>query len=296
MRSAFAPLRESTNRRQSSRDLGVTAERRSKTTDVTPSTIAKAVVHATPLTLSKHQEAHNDSHDRSGDVSLGKNLFESSPYLLRTLTEEDNVLLTVVLDLDETLVSNRRLDLPAAILRPYVLDALNALRQLSGVEVVMWTASTEETATPVVRQLSARGTVFDDVIFRNDAWFTEPYHTKDLRLLGRPMDRVVVFDNAPNCCKMNKHNSVLVEDFTGFFNAADNTLINLFRIVEVLVRDIRGGSTVQESLESLAEEQAICRRVQYELPEAWRRVNIAELHPLQVPPHGTFFKVQITKF
>ena len=74
-------------------------------------------------------------------------------------------------------------------------------------------------------QLSAQGSVFHDVIFRNDAWFTEPYHAKDLRLLGRNMDRVVIFDNAPNCCKINKAHSVLVEDFTGYYNPGDNTIV-----------------------------------------------------------------------
>jgi TFIIF-interacting CTD phosphatase-like protein len=293
MRATFAPLRDSTNRHSSSRDV-LSAQRQTNIIrkPATPSTVAKSVTLGSPHTEPKHA-----LHDHDNDeINPRKSLFDSTPYLLRPLGDHEEVLLTVVLDLDETLVSNRQLDLPAAILRPYVLDALNALRKLPGVEVVLWTASTEETAAPVVRQLSARGTVFDDVIFRNDAWFTEPYHTKDLRLLGRQMDRVIVFDNAPNCCKMNPHNSVLVEDFTGYFNAADNTLINLFRIVEVVVRNISESMSVQDSLASLADEEAICRRVTFDLPEAWRRVNIAELHPLQVPPHGTFFKVQVTRF
>jgi hypothetical protein len=283
--ASFSPFREATNSKAVRRDEPLKRIE-------TPKTAAR-VVRGTPETLGK-PVAGKENLDNSAD---GKNLFEDSMYLLRAIRKgEPQPTLTVVLDLDETLVSNRRIDLPAAILRPYVLDALNALRQLANVEVVLWTASTEDTAAPVVRQLSTRGTVFDDVIFRNDSWFTEPYHTKDLRLLGRPLDRVVVFDNAPNCCKMNRYNSVLVEDFTGYFNPADNTLINMYRIVEVLERSIRGGATVQECLATLAEEEAVCRSVSYALPEAWRHVNVADLHPLQVPPFGDFFKVQITTF
>jgi hypothetical protein len=289
------PFREATNQRGIHRGV---VRRLKREDEVTPKTIARTLAAAlTPATATKSCEAQGKENEKDSIVTPAKQDLFGSPFLLRAISDSEVApLLTVVLDLDETLVSNRRLDLPAAILRPYVLESLNALRQLTDVEVVMWTASTEDTAAPVVRQLSTRGNVFDDVIFRNDAWFTEPYHTKDLRLLGRPMDRIVVFDNAPNCCKMNKANSVLVEDFTGYFNPADNTLINLYRIVEVLVRDIRRGSSVQDSLASLADEAAVCRSITYQLPEAWRHVDVSEMHPLQVPPFGDFFKVQITSF
>jgi hypothetical protein len=296
--STGLPLREATNHRGLHRVDRRSVKRETESDALTPKTEPRPVLRTTPQTLTKGASVarHNSSTGKENaddDVATKGDLF-SSPYLLGETPEWHT--LTVVLDLDETLVNNRRLDLPNAILRPYVLEALNALRQLEGVEVVMWTASTEETAAPVVRQLSAQGTVFHDVIFRNNAWFTEPYHAKDLRLLGRPMDRVVIFDNAPNCCKINKSHSVLVEDFTGYYNPCDNTLINLYRIAEVLARDVRAGSSVPECLARLADEEAICTRVDFELPATWRHVNVEELHPLRVPPHGTFFKVPMTDF
>ena len=282
MRTATAALRDSTNQRRSRRSDGAS----------TPQTAAKPLDRGTPHTEPK---AACDEPAIRGGGGPEKNLFEAPSYLLPR--RESGVALTVVLDLDETLVSNRRLDLPAAILRPYALKALRALCETRGVELVLWTASTEETAAPVVRQLAGgEGGVFHHVIYRNDAWFTEPYHSKDLRLLGRPMDRVVLFDNAPNCCKMNRHNAVLVDDFSGYVNPADNTLINLYRIVETLLRHIANGHGVHSVLETLADESAVCCRVSYDLPEAWQRIDVSELHPLQVPPHGEFFKVMITGF
>jgi hypothetical protein len=224
-----------------------------------------------------------------------KNLF--SRYLLRTLEPTETApTLTVVLDLDETLVSNRRLDLPAAILRPFVLDLLAALKQLPGIEVVLWTASTADTGSPVVTQLSANGTVFDDVIFRNDLWFTEPVHTKDLRLLGRDMDRVIVFDNAPNCCKLNRNNAMLVDDFTGYCDPQDNTLINVFRVCEQLIQKISTGGNVPDGLRDIIDANAICKRVFFQLPEAWRVVSLNGIAPLMIPPHGEYYKVTTTAF
>lgn len=201
--------------------------------------------------------------------------------------------LTVIFDLDETLVSNRRMDLPNAILRPYALHMLNAMRQIPGLEIVLWTASTKETAAPVVHQLHERGVVFDELIFRSDAWFTEPVHTKDLRLLGRDMNRVVVFDNAANCVKLNTNNAVLVEDFMGTpdtHGRHDGSLVNLYYIVDILVNNCTIGHSVQETLSTLATEGQLCRNIFYQLPEAWNGVNLRDTAPLMVPPHGKYVR------
>ena len=56
-------------------------------------------------------------------------------YLLQEVETRPH--LTVVLDLDETLVSNRRADLSYAILRPYVLHVLHALRHMKNLEIVL---------------------------------------------------------------------------------------------------------------------------------------------------------------
>eukprot|EP00742_Colponemidia_sp_Colp-10_P017788 GILJ01020496.1.p1 GENE.GILJ01020496.1~~GILJ01020496.1.p1 ORF type:complete len:294 (-),score=49.90 GILJ01020496.1:471-1352(-) len=215
-------------------------------------------------------------------------------YLLPSLeTLDRRIELTVIFDLDETLVSNRRMDLPSAILRPYALHMLNAMRQIAGLEIVLWTASTKETAAPVVHQLHERGIVFDELIFRNDAWFTEPVHTKDLRLLGRDMNRVVVFDNAANCVKLNTGNAVLVEDFMGSTDPQgrhDGSLVNLYYIVDILVNNCVLGNSVQETLATLAVEGQLCRNIYYQLPEAWAGANLRETAPLMVPPHGKYVR------
>lgn len=205
-------------------------------------------------------------------------------------------LLTVVFDLDETLVSNRRSDLPEAILRPYVLHVLNAMRQMKGVEIVLWTASTKETGAPVVRQLQERGSIFDDVIYRDERWFTEPIHTKDLRLLGRDINRVVVFDNAPNCVKLNTSNAVLIEDFNGTTDADrhDGSLVNLYYIVDFLLSNSARGHSVQDTLRQLGGEGQLCHEVLLKLPETWRNANLSDVAPLMIPPHGEYFRTIFT--
>lgn len=227
---------------------------------------------------------------RFAHLTPQKPLFQRS--LLREIAPgEEAPVLTVVLDLDETLVSNRRADLPQAILRPYVLDALAALRNLPGVEIVMWTASTEETGSQVVRQLHAHGKIFDDVIYRNDDWFTEPVHTKDLRLLGRDMDRVIVVDNAPNCCKLHKGNALLIEDFMGVVTPNDHSLVNMLYVIQALAEGCKKNVSVSQTLEQLSATQEYCYTVNYPVPEAWAHVKPRDVAPVMYPPHGTFFKL-----
>jgi hypothetical protein len=223
-------------------------------------------------------------------------LFQQQPrrYLLAEREAHEKPLLTVVWDLDETLVSNRNVNLSQAILRPYALHVLNALRHMKDLEVVLWTASTEETGAPVVDQLYSGGSVFDDVIFRNNSWFTEPIHTKDLRLLGRDMDRVVVFDNAPNCCKLNPTNAVLVDDFMGARHEGDAALINCYYIIEALLKLARQGVSVRDGLSKLVSEANLCRPVFFQLPESWAHANLRDVAPIRVPPNGKYIRAHTT--
>eukprot|EP00659_Diplonema_papillatum_P003649 gene3649-5677_t len=137
--------------------------------------------------------------------------------------------LTVVFDLDETLVSNRRPGVAPAQTRHYLNHMFQLLRGL--VEVVLWTASTPQTGQPVVQQIDPHGEFFHHVVYRHDGWFTEGTHTKDLKLLGRDMDKVIIVENTPNCCKFNPQNAILVEDFVGDHSKPDRTLLSVAQII-----------------------------------------------------------------
>ncbi|CBH16285.1 hypothetical protein, conserved [Trypanosoma brucei gambiense DAL972] len=80
-------------------------------------------------------------------------------------------------------------------------------------EIVLWTASVESVARPVVDRLDPDGTIFDCVICRDARWYDESGYTKDLRLLGRYIERSVIVENSPLCVKLNRRNAILVSDF-----------------------------------------------------------------------------------
>jgi len=223
---------------------------------------------------------------------------QSVSFLLPDVDPSSTPRLTVVLDLDETLVCNRKLHLTQALLRPYAKEFLKALNR-SLMEVVVWTASTDDTALPVLRQLDPEGTLIEHVIFRNAHWYTEPQHTKDLRLLGRPLSRVVLVDNAPNCCKLQAHNAVLVEDFTGVDDARDTTLIGIFRVLDTLAQGVMHRDNVPAMLQRIADSDKILQHATVMLPQSYtpKEVITGAGHYTHTsmpsnPPQGAFFRVK----
>eukprot|EP01062_Namystynia_karyoxenos_P005244 TRINITY_DN11855_c0_g1_i1.p1 TRINITY_DN11855_c0_g1~~TRINITY_DN11855_c0_g1_i1.p1 ORF type:complete len:469 (+),score=68.98 TRINITY_DN11855_c0_g1_i1:112-1518(+) len=144
-------------------------------------------------------------------------------------------LYTVVLDLDETLVSHLR---PGQITqRPYLRQMLQRLR--GHCELVLWTASTEQTGGLAVDAIDPERNIFDWVIFRHAAWFTDhPHktHAKNLKLLGRDLDRTIIIENSANCVRWNKPHAVLVKDFEPKMAHSDRQLYRLTELLEELLR------------------------------------------------------------
>lgn len=198
--------------------------------------------------------------------------------------------LTVVFDLDETLVSNRHSS--EAIPRPYYHAVLQGLSQKPEVEVVLWTASTKEVVNQVLSSLEDEesSSCFQHVIPRDKKWFTEPTHTKDLRLLGRPMDRIIIVENSPNCCKLNPQNAILVDDYHG--QEEDAALVNVYYMIEAVIQLINDGYSVSTSLRTLAKEQLLCDWFQMDLPDIWKSAPLWSFAPEKIPAFGKFIKAK----
>eukprot|EP00755_Sulcionema_specki_P038216 Sspe_Gene.23520::Locus_9134_Transcript_1_1_Confidence_1.000_Length_1098::g.23520::m.23520/K15731/CTDSP; carboxy-terminal domain RNA polymerase II polypeptide A small phosphatase len=150
------------------------------------------------------------------------------PYLLPPISpDEDPSRLTVVVDLDETLVSNRGYE----VLRRPFIDTFLALSHIC--ELVLWTASTPETAATALCAIDPFGLHFRTVICRDDRWYHGVPYTKDLRLLGRPLDRTVIIENTWDCVVENPQNAVLVSDYNQK-NPSDDALYH----VTLLIREM----------------------------------------------------------
>ncbi|EKG04057.1 hypothetical protein TCSYLVIO_004885 [Trypanosoma cruzi] len=97
-------------------------------------------------------------------------------------------------------------------------------------EIIIWTASVEVVARPVIARLDPDGTILDDVIYRDVRWYRDGGYTKDLRRIGRHLERNVIVENAPSCVCMNRRNAILVNDFVS--NPADRQLVIVRAILQ----------------------------------------------------------------
>eukprot|EP01063_Lacrimia_lanifica_P014128 TRINITY_DN20788_c0_g1_i1.p1 TRINITY_DN20788_c0_g1~~TRINITY_DN20788_c0_g1_i1.p1 ORF type:complete len:425 (+),score=187.95 TRINITY_DN20788_c0_g1_i1:54-1328(+) len=155
--------------------------------------------------------------------------------------EEDKYL--VVFDLDETLVYAR--DGPLS-LRPHAKELLHRCGEIS--EVALWTAGVQSYAKAVLIELEKKvwgkspSGVIQHCISRHKRWYDEADYTKDLTLLGRDLDKVLIIENTPDCVRLNPKNAIIVEDFEGEKDQG-HTLTLLKIVIEELVAS---GKPVQQ--------------------------------------------------
>ncbi|GMH45005.1 hypothetical protein BSKO_12962 [Bryopsis sp. KO-2023] len=166
-------------------------------------------------------------------------------YLLPPREDVNDQRMTVVLDLDETLVrSCEEDDVPVHVefaasvgllerheircgdpetgaeekivsfVRPGMKDFLEVVSQFA--EVVLFTAGDPEYAGPLLEMLDPEGKYFTYSLYR-DATVATPYHehVKDLSMLGRDMGRTVLVDNNPYSFLLQPENGILCEGFYG---------------------------------------------------------------------------------
>lgn len=157
--------------------------------------------------------------------------------------------LTVVLDLDETLVvAFRQGASPAALQRPgcFELQCLPAAgpvaeriivyqrphlqeflqRLATFADVVVFTAGLPSYAEPLVKALDPQGNLFSAALYRGATLGTSSRdYVKDLAVLGRDLRRAVLVDNNPFSFLLQPLNGIPVAPYNG--DAADTALMDV---------------------------------------------------------------------
>lgn len=124
--------------------------------------------------------------------------------------------LTVVLDVDETLVSygDKAYRLKAGMVpRPYLAELLDYLSSIDA-EVVLWTAASERYLRQVLSVIDPNGIRISQYITRDREWFTQDnYYEKNLLWLKRPLADTIMIENRALSVRNCNANSILVDDF-----------------------------------------------------------------------------------
>lgn len=124
--------------------------------------------------------------------------------------------LTVVLDVDETIVSygDKAHRMKAGmVIRPYLAELLDYLAHIDA-EVVLWSACSERYMRKVLGVIDPHGIRISHYITRSSSWFTrDSYYEKNLLWLKRPMADTLIIENRALSVRNCNANAVLVEEF-----------------------------------------------------------------------------------
>ena len=137
--------------------------------------------------------------------------------------------ITIVLDLDETLIYAREGPLYA---RPHIDLLLDFLKDHC--ETVVWTAGVKAYAQTIVHNIDPKGAI-EHCVYRHKKWFTGcAGYQKDLSMLGRDMNQILIIENTPDCIRGNPKNGILVTDYEGGEHA-DGTIPTIINFLAALV-------------------------------------------------------------
>lgn len=97
--------------------------------------------------------------------------------------------------MDETLVHYSE-EKQTYLIRPGCRDLLSKTKQ-SGWDIVIFTAATQDYADQILDYLNQPNQIISHRLYRHHTKITKDGHLKDLRNLGRPLEKTLIIDNSP---------------------------------------------------------------------------------------------------
>ena len=149
------------------------------------------------------------------------------------ITNSSEYSLTIVLDLDETLINYRHIDKGnqkgILKLRPCLFEFLDTLQSLN-IEIILFTASIKEYADPLIDQIETKKKYFNFRLYRQHSVIMNNDFIKDLSLIGKKnLKKIIIVDNNEINFMLQKENGILIKSYNGGNN--DICLSNLGNIV-----------------------------------------------------------------
>ena len=172
----------------------------------------------------------------------------SVPYLPQL---QDKNEYTLVLDLDETLISFRIDELNKSLvnLRPGLYNFLKKVK--TKYELVIFTAGTKEYAEPIIDIIEKKEKFFLKRLYRQHTIYKDNIYIKDLTKLGRDLSKIIIVDNMPQNFCLQKENGILISNYFGQ-DDGDNTLVLLGDILLKIAQ--RSGRDVRDEIKKYKEE------------------------------------------
>ena len=98
--------------------------------------------------------------------------------------------------------------------RPFMKDTLRRLKK--DWELILFTASAPEYANRIINAIDPDGSLFNFRLYRKNCYLTEKgIYIKDLRIVERPLERVLLIDNAAYSYGFQPFNGIPIIPFLG---------------------------------------------------------------------------------
>ena len=160
-----------------------------------------------------------------------------SEYFLKNKSQNP---LTLVLDLDETLMSfvyiNNEKKEGILRLRPFLYNFLNLVKEYY--EIIIFTAATQTYADPILDIIEEKkGKYFNYRLYREHCSIVNNVIVKDISLIGRNIKHIIIVDNMQQNFKLQKNNGILISSFWGD-DINDKALLHLGRILVTIATNM----------------------------------------------------------
>lgn len=192
--------------------------------------------------------------------------------------------LTVVLDVDETIVSfgDKAFRMKAGLIaRPYLAELLDYLSSIDA-EVILWSACSERYMRQVLHVIDPSGIRISQYITKSKLWFSsDNFYEKNVLWLKRDLKDVLFIENRPLSVRNCNGNSILLDDFIRgeYMETGQDHPINdqALRVVKEIVQTLeQTGAPVPEYLNDVEHrhpgiKEIPCHHAIRQLPEELAR-------------------------
>ncbi|CAD8160227.1 unnamed protein product [Paramecium octaurelia] len=174
---------------------------------------------------------------------------------------------TLVLDLDETLVHYQELPNGGGqfLVRPYAEEFLEKLSKYY--ELVIFTAAQSDYANFII-DIIDKQKVVTARLYREHTCYKDNIYLKDLSILGRSLERVIIVDNMPENFQLQPENGIYILSWTGDQN--DRALKDLMPLLEQIA--LKKCKDVRDALNQFREQ--MIQKVQQGIKNPYQNLSL----------------------
>ena len=128
-------------------------------------------------------------------------------------------------------------------LRPGLIHFLSEMKKYF--ELIIFTLYSQKVGDYIINYIEQKEKYFDFRFYVQHSVIIDNEFTKDLKRIGRALDKIIIVDNNSQNFKLNKKNAINIKSFWGL-NNQDSTL---FELEKILIKILKEGDDIRNGIE-----------------------------------------------